>query len=302
MDPQSRSKLKRMINTQTSAPMAYKDIRSGDDPQLDQMDTWDAKQTSGSNNPGSGRFKKAVKNFLDPGKNIKGENKTKKTRTSGANLDSSPASKSLPSNAYDANHFWGHESRKPGTQTTKTNVFGTKVTRTKYDDGESAVFKERKSGKKILKTKNTKVAIADDASKGYMLAKSKITTKQENTTPQLKYQGDHPTEMTTTYTTKNKYKKGSVAKTAKKDKSKTLKTIYTSSEGKVIGSKVQQKGMSKWTKDGYQRRSATSGDRAKGDIKKIKSKMHTSFDSFGVYETGQQNAQIAAAKKTTKYK
>ena len=49
--------------------------KPGDDPQLDQMDTWDAKQTSGSNNPGSERFKTAVKNFLDPTKNIKGETK-----------------------------------------------------------------------------------------------------------------------------------------------------------------------------------------------------------------------------------
>ena len=78
MDPSNKSKLKQFINAQTSKPMSYTDIRrsGGDDPQLDQMDTWDAKQTSGSNNPGSNRFKTAVKNFLDPSINIKGHKKS----------------------------------------------------------------------------------------------------------------------------------------------------------------------------------------------------------------------------------
>jgi len=74
MDPQVI--LNKMTNSQKSSQKAYKNIRRGDDPQLDQMDTWDAKQSSGSNNPGSGRFKTAVKNFLDPNINIKGHDKS----------------------------------------------------------------------------------------------------------------------------------------------------------------------------------------------------------------------------------
>jgi|GEM_PF-5432763 len=300
MDPSNKSKLKSFIDAKTSKPMSYTDIRKsgGDDPQLDHMDTWDAKQTSGSNNPGSNRFKTAVKNFLDPTKNIKGN--PKKTRKSGNEIDSSPDS-----------HVIGHENHRSGTQTKKTNIFGTKVTRTKYDDGESAVFKERKSGKKILKTKNQKVNIADDSRKGYMLAKSKVVDKSKST-PTIGWAGNETGSTTErVYKTKSKYKKGSVERTKKSDKSKEIITTQKmnvpniTTQGKVgtgvatVRYKVDEKSKSKWAKGGWQRRSASSGDKAKGNIKVQKSKMHTSYDSWN---QGQQNEAIAAASKTKKYK
>lgn len=264
--------------------------KPGDDPQLDQMDTWDAKQTSGSNNPGGERFKKAVNNFLDPNKNIKGNRK--KTQTSSDKLDSTPGT-----------DYFG-ESHRAGTQTTKTNIFGTKVTRTKYDDGESAVFKERKSGKKILKAKNVKVNIADDSRRGHMLANTKLVTKSE-TTPTVGWTGEEVGGVTQKVTKqKTKYKDGDVKRTKKRSKSKKIETTQKinvpGTDAKVVAHyKVDEKGKSKWTKGGWQRRSATSGDKAQGNIKMQKTKMHTSYDSWN---QGQQNEAIAAASKTKKYK
>ena len=249
----------------------------------DQMDTWDAISTSGNNAPNSKKVRTAVKNWLNPNRNVKGEPKTK---TIGSAIDSSPGT-----------DFTGHESRESGTQTTKKNIFGTKVTRTQYDAGTKAVFKERKSGKKVLKIKNEKVNIADDMSKGHMLGKTKIVKKyKDQTVSDLKDLGVTASSITTK--SKTKFKKGTVARTKKKEKGTEISTSYEQGT-KPLGYITKRKDMTKWTKGGYQRRSATSEDKAKGNIKKTKSKWHIDFDSS---KGGFQHDDINKATTVKKYK
>ncbi len=65
MDPSKKKEIGRMLQSYNSTPIQQR------------ANAWtpSASQNKGSNNPESGKFKTAVKNFLDPSVNIKGHNK-----------------------------------------------------------------------------------------------------------------------------------------------------------------------------------------------------------------------------------
>jgi len=77
MDP-NKKEIGKMLSAynKNKNPQAAMDAMGKGKPKIEPW-TPSASQTKGSNNPESGRFKTAVKNFLDPSVDIKGHNKAK---------------------------------------------------------------------------------------------------------------------------------------------------------------------------------------------------------------------------------